>query len=150
MDNLTREQRSYCMSRVRSRDTGLERLVRAELRRQGLRFTTHAKALPGRPDIVFAAARVAVFVDGDFWHGYRFPVWRDKLPPFWRAKIAANRARDTKNFRKLRRIGWTVVRVWQHACRRDLDAVLRRVVAAVATARARSPVRRGAAKSGAR
>src|SRR5215468_3434899 len=102
------------MSRVKSRDTDLERLVRTGLRRQGLRFTTHAKGLPGRPDIVFTAARVAVFVDGDFWHGYRFPLWQGKLSPFWQAKIARNRARDTKNFRKLRRMGWIVVRVWQH------------------------------------
>lgn len=135
------------MSRVKGRDTGLERLVWAGLRRQGLRFTTHAKALPGRPDIVFTAARVAVFVDGDFWHGYRFPLWQEKLSPFWRAKIAANRARDAKNFRKLRRMGWMVVRVWQHASRRDLDAALTRIVTAVTPTRARPARRRRPATS---
>jgi len=120
------------MSRVRGRDTGLERVVCTGLRKLGLRFRTHAKDLPGRPDVVFRTARVAVFVDGDFWHGYRFPRWRDKLPPFWRAKIAGNRIRDVRNFRKLRRMGWTVVRIWQHASRRDLDSELQRVKSAVA------------------
>jgi DNA mismatch endonuclease (patch repair protein) len=136
------------MSRVKGRDTGLERLVRAGLRRQGLRFTTHAKALPGRPDIVFTATRVAVFVDGDFWHGYRFPLWQEKLSPFWRAKIAANRARDAKNFRKLRRMGWMVVRVWQHTSRTNLDAAITRIVTAVARTQTRPAIRRRPATSG--
>jgi DNA mismatch endonuclease (patch repair protein) len=131
VDNLTREQRSYCMSRVKNRDTGLERRVRAELRKNGLRFTTHVKALPGRPDIVFTAARVAVFVDGDFWHGYRFPLWKDSLPSFWQHKIATNRDRDKRNFRRLRRMGWTIVRVWQHASRSDMDRVIARIVTCV-------------------
>ena len=137
-DNLTPEQRRHCMSQVKGRNTGLERLVRAGLRKHGLRFTTHVKALPGRPDIVFTAARVAVFVDGDFWHGYRFPLWRSKLAPFWRAKIAANRARDSRNFRKLRRMGWRVVRIWQHESRSDLHAAIGRVLTVVRTMPARA------------
>jgi DNA mismatch endonuclease, patch repair protein len=126
-DNLTPTQRSYCMSRVKGRDTGLERIVRSALHRQGLRFKTHVRDLPGRPDIVFSRARVAVFVDGDFWHGYRFPLWQAELTEFWRRKIAGNRARDRRSFSALRRRGWVVIRIWQHDAKRDLDRAVRRV-----------------------
>lgn len=121
MDNLTKAQRSYCMSRVRSSDTNLERVLRRSLHRRGLRFRKNVRSLPGKPDIVFLASRVVVFVDGDFWHGYRFPAWCNKLSPFWQAKIAQNRARDRRNFARLRRNGWCVFRVWQHDIERNLD-----------------------------
>ena len=93
-DNLTPQQRSYCMSRVRGRDTGLERIVRSALHRQGFRFRKHVSDLPGRPDVVFPRAKVVVFIDGDFWHGYRFPLWERQIPPFWRAKISKNRVAE--------------------------------------------------------
>lgn len=129
-DPLTPAQRSYCMSRVRSKDTGLEKLVRSELHRRGLRFRKHVRNLPGKPDIVFPSARLVVFVDGDFWHGYRFPAWKDALPPFWRDKIGANRRRDRRNFRKLRQMGWRVIRLWQHEVERDLESCIDRIITA--------------------
>ena len=131
-DNLTSEQRSRCMSSVRNRDTDLERLVRSGLHKRGLRFKKHVKGLPGTPDIVFTSQAIAVFIDGDFWHGYRFPAWKYKLSDFWKAKIAKNRERDRKNFRKLKRMGWRVIRIWQHEIRADVDACIDRIVSAVA------------------
>jgi DNA mismatch endonuclease, patch repair protein len=131
-DNLTRAQRSYCMGRVRNRDTSLETSVRSELHRRGLRFRKHVAALPGRPDLVFPRARLAVFIDGDFWHGYRFPVWRENVSAFWQKKIEVNRIRDRRNFRKLRRMGWTVLRIWQHQSHADLASVIERICALVA------------------
>ena len=71
-DNLTKKQRSYCMSRVKNKDTDIEKIVRSELHKRGYRFRKHLKKLPGTPDIAFTRAKVAVFIDGDFWHGYRF------------------------------------------------------------------------------
>lgn len=130
-DNLTPEQRSYCMSRVKGKDTGLEKLVRAELHRRGLRFRKHVKELPGKPDVVFSTAKVAVFIDGDFWHGYRFPLWEHKLPDFWKEKIGRTRERDQRNFQKLRRMGWRVIRIWQHEIERDLDGCIDRIVLAL-------------------
>ena len=91
-----------------------ETRVRSELHRRGLRFRKHVPSLPGKPDIVFHRAGVAVFLDGDFWHGYRFPSWRHSLAPFWQDKIEATRGRDQRNFRRLRRAGWQVIRLWQH------------------------------------
>lgn len=130
-DNLTPEQRSYCMSRVKGRDTGLELRIRSALHRRGLRFRKHVAALPGRPDIVFPRAKVAVFIDGDFWHGYRFPRWQAQLPDFWRRKIAGNRTRDARSFAALRRRGWAVIRIWQHEMKRDVDRVVERVAECV-------------------
>ena len=132
-DNLTPEQRRYCMSRVKGKDTALERVVRSELHRRGLRFRKHVRQLPGKPDIVFTRAKVAVFVDGDFWHGYRFPVWESTLSPFWKSKISETRRRDQRNFRRLRRMGWRVVRVWEHRLEIDLSGVAKELAQVVQT-----------------
>lgn len=126
-DNLTPEQRSYCMSRVKNRDTELERLVAAALFKKGLRYRKHLKSLPGTPDIAILGSKVAVFIDGDFWHGFRFPQWRDTLSPFWRQKIEVNRRRDRRNFAKLRRMGWRVVRLWKHTIKADLKSAIEKV-----------------------
>ncbi|MEI8182405.1 MAG: very short patch repair endonuclease [Desulfomonile sp.] len=130
-DNLTPEQRSYCMSRIKGKDTRLEVRVRSELHRRGLRFRKHVKDLPGKPDIVFSKVRVAVFVDGDFWHGYRFPSWENKVSDFWKEKISKNRERDTRNNGKLHEASWTVIRLWQHEVQKDFEACIDRIVSAV-------------------
>ena len=63
---------------------------------------------------MFTRAKVVVFIDGDFWHGYRLPQWQNKLSPPWRKKIQDTRQRDLRNFRLLRRRGWHVLRIWEH------------------------------------
>jgi DNA mismatch endonuclease (patch repair protein) len=130
-DNLSPEQRSRCMSHVRNRDTALEQAVRSALHSRGYRFRKHVPTLPGTPDVVFPRERLAVFVDGDFWHGYRFPVWRHTVSSFWQEKISVNRARDQRNHARLRRLGWNVVRLWQHEIERDLDNCVDRVALAI-------------------
>jgi len=130
-DNLTPEQRSYCMSRNKGKDTGLEVSVRSALHRKGLRFRKHVKDLPGKPDVVFSKAQVVVFIDGDFWHGYRFPTWEDKVSDFWKRKISKTRERDKKNHRKLRNAGWKVIRLWQHDIHKNLDNCVCRIIKAV-------------------
>lgn len=130
-DNLTPEQRKRAMSRVKQKDTDLELVVRSILHKHGYRFRKHVKSLPGKPDIVFSRVKVVVFVDGDFWHGYRFPEWEHKVSPFWRRKIARNRERDQKNFRRLRRMGWSVVRVWKHEINADLECCLNKITSMI-------------------
>lgn len=130
-DIMSPEKRSALMARIKGRDTGLERRMEMMLKRSRMRFETHARDLPGRPDFVFRRARVAVFVDGDFWHGWRFPVWRLKLSEMWEKKIETNRKRDARNHAKLRRSGWKVVRVWEHQMERDPGACLQRILLAV-------------------
>ncbi len=128
---MSPEKRSAVMAKIRGRDTGPERVVAALLRDAGLTFESHARDLPGRPDFVFRDRRVAVFVDGGFWHGWRFPVWRDKLSEAWEAKIGATRLRDRRNFQRLRRSGWRVVRIWEHQLARDPEGSLARVTKAL-------------------
>lgn len=127
-DNLTHQQRKYCMSQVKGKDTGLEKTIRSELQRRGYRFRKHLGSLPGKPDIVFPRKKVAVFIDGDFWHGYRFTTWKDALSPFWQEKISNTRLRDQRNFRKLRKDGWTVIRIWQHQIKRNSEACIDRII----------------------
>lgn len=104
-DHLTPVRRSRAMKRVKLKDGPLEKLVQRELRAHGLRFQRHVRSLPGCPDIVFRKEKVAVFVDGDFWHGWRLPAWEHKLSPFWRDELRANRTRDQRNFSRLRTTG---------------------------------------------
>ena len=131
MDNLTPEQRSRTMTLIRSKDTQPELTIRRLLHARGLRFRKHVRGLPGQPDVVFVSARVIVFVDGDYWHGWRFPLWRDKLSPYWKEKIENNRRRDVRNFRHLRRRGWLVIRLWEHQVECDAAGCVDRVEALV-------------------
>ena len=130
-DNLTPEQRSYCMSQIKGKDTGLEVRVRSELHKRGLRFRKHLKDLPGKPDIVFTKKKVAVFIDGDFWHGYRLSAWRDKVSDFWKKKISKTRERDYKNHKMLRDMGWMVIRLWQHELNKDFEKCINKIVSAL-------------------
>jgi DNA mismatch endonuclease (patch repair protein) len=93
------------------------------------------RGLPGKPDIVFTKAKVAVFIDGDFWHGYRFPAWEHKVSEFWRKKISKNRDRDKKNSNKLRKMGWRVIRIWKHEIDKNIDDCIDRIVSVVLEAR---------------
>lgn len=115
------------MQANKSGDTSIELILRRALFARGLRYRIHYADLPGKPDVVFTKARVAVFIDGDFWHGYRFQEWKHKLPAFWREKISINRARDRRIHSSLRRHGWTVIRIWEHQIRKDLMAAVDRI-----------------------
>jgi DNA mismatch endonuclease (patch repair protein) len=136
-DNLSPVQRSYCMSRIKGSDTGLEKTVQSALRARKYRFRKHLKSLPGKPDIAFTKKKVAVLADGDFWHGYRFSSWKKRVSRFWQLKIAKNRERDFRNHRKLRYQGWTVIRLWGHEVQRDIGGSVEKVVAAVKNAEKR-------------
>lgn len=103
------------MSAMPTRDTGSEMALRRELHRRGLRFRVQVKELPGRPDIAFTRARVAVFVDGCFWH--RCPTHGTEPKnngEWWAEKLAANVARDKRKDETLLGLGWLPVHVWEH------------------------------------
>lgn len=119
------------MSRIKSKDTALEVKVRSALHRRGLRFRKHVKGLPGKPDIVFSRSKVAVFIDGDFWHGYQLTSWEHKISDFWKEKIRKNQDRDTKNHLKFAEMGWTVIRLWQHEIKDDFDACIEKIILSV-------------------
>lgn len=127
VDNMTPEQRRATMSKIRGRDTKLELLVRRELHHRGHRYRVNATWLVGKPDIVFTRIKLAIFVDGDFWHGWRFHEWEMKLAPYWKEKIAGNRARDLRHTAQLRVEGWSVMRVWEHEVKSDLPRCIARI-----------------------
>lgn len=127
-DIMSPAKRSAVMARIRGKDTLPERLIAEALKQLGLSWDGHVGDLPGRPDFVFRDAMVVVFVDGDFWHGWRFSIWHDKLTEAWEAKIAANRSRDHRNHRRLRKMGWKVIRLWEHQINRDINAAIKRVL----------------------
>ena len=131
-DIMSTEKRSALMSRIRGKDTGIERTVAEALEVRGLDPERHSRDLPGRPDFVFRDQRLVVFVDGDFWHGWRFPSWEHKLTPRWRDKIAETRRRDRRNFARLRRAGWRVVRLWEHQIEADPETCVGVILEALA------------------
>ena len=120
----------------RARDTKPELLVRRELWARGARYRLLPPDLPGRPDIVFLRARVAVFCDGDFWHGHDWPQISEKLAnghngSYWRAKIAYNIERDLRINQELEQHGWLVLRYWESAIKASPSLVAAAVLKAV-------------------
>lgn len=121
------EQRSRLMSRVRSKNTKPELLIRSLLHRNGLRFRLHRVDLPGKPDIVLPKYQVAIFIDGCFWHqhpGCRKAVLPKTNMEFWSKKLAANVVRDSSSSNRLMLLGWGVIRVWECAIKKDAEAVI--------------------------
>ena len=120
----------------RSRDTKAEMLLRRALWKQGLRYRLHDATLPGKPDIIFAKARVVIFCDGDFWHGRNWRSRKAKLARganarYWLAKIESNIRRDRKSNRELQRLGWIVLRFWETDILQDLQTVVDSAVKAL-------------------
>lgn len=113
-DVHTPTQRSHNMSRIRSKDTKPEMLVRRFLHAQGFRYRLHDKKLPGKPDIVLPKYKTVIFVHGCFWHGHegcRYYVVPRTRTDWWLNKININRANDEKAMKELRKQGWEVVEV---------------------------------------
>jgi DNA mismatch endonuclease (patch repair protein) len=126
-DALTPELRSRLMSRVRTRDTKPEILLRRALWAAGMRgWRLHPKTVRGRPDLAWLGRRVAVFVDGAFWHGHPDHYW-GQSGKFWDEKIARNRARDSQINAELAESGWGVVRLWDFEVEREISPCIERV-----------------------
>ena len=109
------------MSAQRRENTGPELALRRALWRRGMRYRLHDQSLPGRPDLVLVRARLAVFVDGCFWHGCPLHGVAPKAnAPWWAEKLAANRARDERVNQAVMAAGWEPVRVWEHEDAEDV------------------------------
>ena len=116
------------MSRIRSKGTTPERLIFSELRKLGIRYSKHIKVF-GTPDIAFKAEKLAVFIDGDFWHGYNWKVLGQKpKSDFWRKKISRNIKRDTAVDKQLHSIGWKTMRIWEHEVLKDPAPSAKRIM----------------------
>jgi DNA mismatch endonuclease, patch repair protein len=118
-DVLSPSQRSYCMSRIRGKNTKPERLIRQGLFALGFRYRLHKRNLPGCPDLVLSKYRAVIFVHGCLWHGHECGLfhWPRTNPVFWRKKITHNRHNDERNLANLRSGGWRTLVVWECALR---------------------------------
>ena len=111
----TKEQISYNMKRVKSKDSEIELLLRKELWNRGLRYQKNVKTIFGKPDIVFKGKKIAVFCDSEFWHGFDWENRKDQIKSrrdFWIPKIERNIQRDVEVTEKLTVTGWIVLRFW--------------------------------------
>lgn len=125
-DKISKKKRSSLMAKIRSKNTKFEEefinLLRKSTRKK---FKTHVTDIKGKPDIVFNKAKICVFLDSDFWHGWQYPRWKHLLKnDFWRDKIERNRDRDRKTTLFLKRQGWKVFRIWEHQIKVDVNQLM--------------------------
>jgi DNA mismatch endonuclease (patch repair protein) len=129
-DVLTPDQRKLNMSRVRGKNTGPEIKLRKLLWSRGIRGYRIHHNLLGKPDIVFTKKRVAIFIDGCFWHKcpvcFQEPETRKE---FWMKKIQSNIDRDAKVDEQLKNNGWTVIRIWEHEIRKEPEKAIKKIIA---------------------
>ena len=122
---LTRSQQ---MARIRGKNTGPEKRFRSALWSAGLRYRVHADTPVGKPDVVFPGKKLAIFIDGCFWHGCpRHYVRPGSRVDFWAEKLRTTIVRDRRQTLALEDLGWSVLRVWEHEVFEELDAVVREV-----------------------
>lgn len=131
-DPFSPEERSEVMSSIGSVDTEPEILLRKELWNDGLRYRLHRRVAGTTPDVVFVGPKVAVFVDGCFWHGcpdhYTAPRHNAE---FWATKLEKNQNRDERDNRRLEDSGWTVIRVWECEVKSNLASVVENIKGAI-------------------
>jgi DNA mismatch endonuclease (patch repair protein) len=126
MDNLTKKQRHKNMKNIKNKDTKIEIRLRKALWKKGYRYRKNYKAIPGKPDIALTKYKIAIFCDGEFFHGYE---WRDQKKrleksnnsKYWINKISRNINRDAEVEKKLFQLGWTVMRFWGRDILNNID-----------------------------
>ena len=134
--------RSEIMGRVKSKDSTAELELRHALHRRGLRYRLHRRVEGVNVDVVFAPSKVAVFVDGCFWHGCPKHATSPKSnTAYWLPKLSENKERDLRQTKKLRKAGWKVIRIWEHECKRDpKDSLFNRIERTVRARRSEGSV----------
>jgi DNA mismatch endonuclease (patch repair protein) len=123
MGNQTSEQRHKIMSRIRSSNTSIEVMLRKALWHEGIRYRKNLKSLPGSPDIAITKHKIAIFCDGEFWHGKNWDEKKESIKTnrdFWISKIDRNIMRDNENEKKLDNMGWVVLRFWGNEINKNL------------------------------
>ena len=135
-DVLTPEQRRKNMQNIRSSNTKIEILLRKALWHKGYRYRKNYKKLPGKPDIAFTKYKIAIFCDGEFFHGKDWEVLKPRLEKsnnseFWISKISRNRERDDEVNKQLLFQGWTVIRFWGEDIKKNLDECVRVIEEAI-------------------
>ena len=130
MDVLTQEQRRKNMQHIHSKNTSIEVTLRKSLWHKGYRYRKNYSQLPGSPDIVLTKYKIAIFCDGEFFHGKDWEVLKTRLVKgkngeFWISKISRNRERDEEINKKLLFMGWTVIRFWGNDIKKNIEECVR-------------------------
>jgi DNA mismatch endonuclease, patch repair protein len=129
MDVFSKKKRSEIMSKIRSKNTEIEKFVFRELRKSKIYFQKHYKKISGNPDIALPKKKIAIFIDGDFWHGYKYAIQKQRLPKkYWLGKIEGNIRRDKRNRLKLKKEGWKVLRIWEHEIKKNPERALEKII----------------------
>jgi DNA mismatch endonuclease (patch repair protein) len=134
---ITTKKRSDLMRKIKSKNTTPEIKLRKALWSQGVRYRIKNKSIPGKPDIVIKKYKLAVFVDGEFWHGYNWSEKKHKIKSnrdYWIKKIEGNIERDKRVNKELNENGWTVLRYWQNEIKNDLDKCVSEIIEAISEA----------------
>ena len=136
MDVLNAEQRHKCMSHIKSKDTSIEVSLRRVLWKKGYRYRKNYSALPGKPDIVLTKYRIAIFCDGELFHGKNWEILKPRLlkgnnPDFWVKKIERNMKRDDENDKRLLFLGWTVIHFWGNDILKNTDQCVKVIEEAI-------------------
>lgn len=123
MSKKTAEQISFNMKQVKNKDSKIEIMLRRELWSRGIRYRKNVKTITGKPDIAFIGKKIAVFIDGEFWHGYNWEVRKNDFKTnweFWIPKIERNMERDKEVTKALQESGWTVIRFWGNEIKKNV------------------------------
>jgi DNA mismatch endonuclease (patch repair protein) len=131
MDVHSPSQRKYNMSRIKSKDTEPEIIIRHRLWKNGYRYRLHYKGLPGKPDIVFVKQKKVIFINGCFWHQHdcRYFKWPKTNASFWKNKILDNSARDKDTYSELEANGWRYFVVWECQIKnKSFETTLRKII----------------------
>jgi len=134
----TTKQRSKTMAKIKGKNTKPELMLRKALWAKNLRFRIHNKELPGKPDIVIKKYKLAIFIDGEFWHGYEWDKTRNQIKTnraFWIPKIERNMQKDRSADRQLQTLGYTVFRFWAEEVRKNLDVCVNQVMLYIESAK---------------
>jgi len=126
----TTKKRSSIMEKIRSNNTSPEIVLQKALRKEGIKFKRNYRKLYGTPDIVLSDKRIAIFVDGEFWHGYHWEEKKKKIKAnraYWIPKIERNIVRDKNNSKKLWQEGWKVIRFWQQQIIKDTPKCIKKI-----------------------
>lgn len=130
MDRISKEHRSWNMSRIKGKDTKPELLIRSLLHKMGYRFRLNCKNMPGKPDIVLAKYKTVIFVHGCFWHrhiGCKYSYIPKSRVDFWKQKFNATIERDQKKTDTLKSLGWRVIIVWECDLKKRAEDVINKI-----------------------
>lgn len=114
------------MSRIRSTNTSIDLRMKTLLSQQDMEFVMYPK-MYGHPDFILSKKKIAIFCDGDFWHGYKYGEKKKPAKKYWKDKIENNMKRDVRISRKLRREGWAVLRIWEHDIKKRPEACVKKI-----------------------